>query len=98
MASAAGRASRATTCAPKRAQPPTCSVRSRTCSSLTWPGESLMSVWRAPMADDCIFCQIVVGQIPSDVVFRGAGVTAFRDIHPEAPIHILVIPDEHISG
>jgi histidine triad (HIT) family protein len=52
------------------------------------------------MASDesCLFCKIVRGEIPATVVHKGDGVTAFRDIAPQAPTHILVIPDEHISG
>lgn len=48
--------------------------------------------------DSCLFCRIVRGEIPSTIVYRGDGVTAFRDIAPQAPVHILVIPDDHISG
>ena len=47
---------------------------------------------------DCLFCRIVRGEIPATIVFRGDGVTAFRDISPQAPTHILIIPDQHISG
>ncbi|HZT08447.1 MAG TPA: histidine triad nucleotide-binding protein [Chloroflexota bacterium] len=52
------------------------------------------------MADEssCLFCRIVRGEIPATVVFRENGVTAFRDIAPQAPTHILVVPDRHISG
>jgi histidine triad (HIT) family protein len=45
---------------------------------------------------DCIFCKIIAGQIPSDVVYTDDKVIAFRDIHPLAPVHILIIPREHI--
>jgi histidine triad (HIT) family protein len=45
-----------------------------------------------------LFCQIVQGEIPATVVHKGEGVTAFRDIAPQAPTHILIIPDQHISG
>ena len=44
---------------------------------------------------DCIFCKIVAGEIPSDRVGENDGAIAFRDINPEAPIHILVVPKEH---
>ena len=47
---------------------------------------------------DCLFCRIVRGEIPATVVYKKDGVTAFRDIAPQAPTHILVIPDQHISG
>ena len=46
----------------------------------------------------CLFCQIAAGDIPSTVVYRGEGVTAFRDIAPQAPTHILIVPDRHIGG
>ena len=48
--------------------------------------------------DDCIFCRIVAGEIPSDVVYRDEHVTAFRDIEPMAPVHILLIPNEHLTS
>lgn len=48
------------------------------------------------MADsDCLFCTVVAGDIPADVVHRGERVLAFRDISPQAPTHVLVIPLEH---
>ena len=46
----------------------------------------------------CVFCQIVSGEAPADVVYRGPGVMAFRDIKPQAPTHILVIPTRHLSS
>ncbi len=45
---------------------------------------------------DCLFCQIVAGEISSDRVFEDAEVIAFRDINPRAPTHVLVIPRRHI--
>jgi histidine triad (HIT) family protein len=47
---------------------------------------------------DCLFCRIVRGEIPATIVYREGGVTAFRDIAPQAPTHILLIPDQHIAG
>jgi histidine triad (HIT) family protein len=47
---------------------------------------------------DCIFCQIVAGEIPSDIVYQDEEVLAFRDIKPQAPVHILVIPKKHIPS
>ncbi len=44
---------------------------------------------------DCLFCRIVSGQVPADVVAEGEQVLAFRDIDPVAPTHVLVIPREH---
>jgi len=44
----------------------------------------------------CIFCKIVAREIPADIVFQDDHLTAFRDINPQAPVHILVVPNEHI--
>lgn len=44
---------------------------------------------------DCLFCRMVAGEIPADVVHRTDRVLAFRDINPQAPTHVLVIPTEH---
>ena len=47
---------------------------------------------------DCIFCKIVAKEIPTDFLYRDELVTAFRDIHPVAPTHILIIPNKHIAS
>ena len=47
---------------------------------------------------DCLFCKIVAGEIPSTKVYEDDRILAFRDIAPQAPTHILVIPKEHIGG
>ena len=47
---------------------------------------------------DCIFCKIIAGQIPSDVIYTDDKVIAFRDISPMAPVHLLIIPREHIPS
>ncbi len=47
---------------------------------------------------DCLFCMIAAGTIPSTKVYEDENVLAFRDINPQAPVHILVIPKEHIPG
>jgi histidine triad (HIT) family protein len=47
---------------------------------------------------DCIFCKIVAGEIPSTKVYQDDTVTAFRDINPVAPTHILIIPNKHIPS
>ena len=47
-------------------------------------------------ADNCLFCKIVAGQIPSKKVYEDEHVFAFHDIHPWAPVHILIIPKQHI--
>ncbi len=46
----------------------------------------------------CIFCQIIEGSAPAKIVFRDEQVTAFHDARPVAPVHILVIPNLHISS
>jgi len=48
--------------------------------------------------DDCLFCKIVKGEVPATIVYKDEQVTAFRDINPVAPTHILVIPNEHIPS
>ncbi len=47
---------------------------------------------------DCIFCKIVAGQIPARKVFEDEELLAFHDIHPWAPVHVLVIPKLHIAS
>ncbi len=47
------------------------------------------------MEPDCLFCRIVAGEIPADVVRRGARTLAFRDVAPQAPVHVLVITLDH---
>jgi histidine triad (HIT) family protein len=48
--------------------------------------------------DDCLFCKIVRGEVPSDTVAKADGVVAFRDIAPRAPVHVLVVPERHIPS
>jgi histidine triad (HIT) family protein len=50
------------------------------------------------MAGPCIFCQMVRGEIQADVVHSSDRVLAFRDINPQAPVHILLIPKEHVAS
>ena len=45
---------------------------------------------------DCLFCRIVAGEIPSDRVLENDDVIAFRDVHPQAPTHVLVVPRRHV--
>lgn len=45
----------------------------------------------------CLFCKIVAGEIGSDTLYQDDQVVAFRDINPQAPVHVLVIPREHIA-
>ena len=46
--------------------------------------------------DNCLFCKIIAGEIPSSKVYEDECVYAFRDINPQAPVHVLVVPKEHI--
>ncbi len=46
----------------------------------------------------CIFCEIVAGRVPAAIVYSSPDVTAFRDINPQAPTHLLVIPNRHIAS
>ena len=50
------------------------------------------------MCDNCIFCKIIKGDIPSSKVFENEDVFAFRDINPQAPTHVLVVPKKHIES
>lgn len=47
---------------------------------------------------DCLFCKIIAGDIPSAKVYEDKYVYAFRDIAPQAPVHVLIVPKEHISS
>lgn len=46
---------------------------------------------------NCIFCKIIDGDIQSDIIYNQQGVTAFKDVNPRAPVHILIVPREHIA-
>ena len=48
------------------------------------------------MMADCLFCKMVAGEIKPDIVFEDDEVLAFRDVNPQAPMHVLVIPKAHI--
>ena len=48
--------------------------------------------------EDCLFCKIIKGDIPSTKVYEDEFVYAFKDINPEAPVHILVVPKKHIKS
>ncbi|MDR3256810.1 MAG: HIT domain-containing protein [Endomicrobium sp.] len=50
------------------------------------------------MLKDCLFCKISEGEVPSYKVYEDEKVFAFKDINPQAPIHIIIIPKKHISG
>jgi histidine triad (HIT) family protein len=50
------------------------------------------------MAEKCLFCCIIAGKIPSDIVYQDKDFLAFKDIEPQAPTHIIVIPKTHIAS
>ncbi len=50
------------------------------------------------MAEDCIFCKIVRGEIPSEKVYEDDDVFAFHDIRPQAPVHFMLVPKRHIGS
>jgi len=47
---------------------------------------------------DCIFCAIVEGSIPGDIVYEDDDVVAFKDINPKAPVHVLIVPRRHVRS
>mgnify|MGYP001554979706 CR=1 FL=1 len=49
------------------------------------------------MSDDCLFCKILAGDIPADIIYESESAIAFRDINPQAPTHVLIIPRRHIA-
>jgi len=50
------------------------------------------------MDPNCVFCKIIAGHIPSEVVLESEAAIAIRDVGPQAPTHVLVIPREHVAG
>lgn len=50
------------------------------------------------MSESCLFCKIASGEIPVALVAQNAHAVAFRDIHPQAPVHILVVPRRHVAS
>jgi histidine triad (HIT) family protein len=46
----------------------------------------------------CVFCDIVAGRAPAEIVHQDELITAFRDAHPQAPVHILIVPNRHIAS
>jgi histidine triad (HIT) family protein len=51
-----------------------------------------------PQASDCLFCRIASREIPAEVIHESDRVVAFRDINPQAPVHVLLIPKEHVPS
>ena len=50
------------------------------------------------MSEDCLFCKVASGDVPADIVLQNDDYVAFRDIGPQAPTHVLVIPRKHIAS
>jgi histidine triad (HIT) family protein len=50
-----------------------------------------------PRDPDCLFCKIVAKEIPATIVHQDETITAFRDINPQAPVHVLVVPNDHVA-
>ena len=50
------------------------------------------------MDDNCLFCRIIKGEIPSAKVYEDDRVFAFRDINPQAPVHVLIVPKKHMAN
>jgi histidine triad (HIT) family protein len=51
-----------------------------------------------PDTSTCLFCRVAAGTIPATIVHQDEAVTAFRDINPQAPLHVLLIPNEHLAS
>ena len=47
---------------------------------------------------DCLFCRIVAGEVPADIIYQDERSLAFRDINPQAPVHVLVVPRDHLES
>jgi histidine triad (HIT) family protein len=62
---------------------------------LTAPYDRLMTTEEASTAGDCLFCRIVAREVPAEIVHETATTLTFRDLQPQAPTHVLVIPKEH---
>lgn len=50
------------------------------------------------MAEPCLFCRIVAGEIPAKIVAENDACVAFRDVNPQAPLHVLVVPRQHVAS
>lgn len=66
--------------------------------SLTIHLISHLSRIRSKMTDSCIFCKIISEEVNATILYRDEQVTAFRDQHPVAPVHILLVPNKHIES
>jgi histidine triad (HIT) family protein len=59
---------------------------------------SLLSAFKHTMNPSCVFCKIASGEAPANIIYQDEWVTAFRDIHPVAPTHVLIVPNKHIQS
>ena len=50
------------------------------------------------VASGCVFCMIAAGEIPAEIVYEDEALIAFRDVHPQAPVHVLLVPREHVAS
>ncbi len=50
------------------------------------------------MEQDCIFCQIIAGNAPAEIVYKTDSLVVFKDINPHAPVHMLIVPNKHIRS
>ena len=50
-----------------------------------------------PPVTDCLFCRVVRGEVPAEIVFESETVVGFKDIHPQAPVHLLLVPRDHVA-
>ncbi|MFA6028098.1 MAG: histidine triad nucleotide-binding protein [Patescibacteria group bacterium] len=48
--------------------------------------------------DNCLFCRIIKKEIPADIIFENDNLIIFKDIHPKAPVHLLIVPKKHIAS
>src|SRR5688500_10667627 len=68
-------------------------------SFILWPPSAVkFIVPEKKMSQDCIFCKVARGEIGGTPLFRNERVTAFRDINPQAPTHLLIIPNQHLAS
>lgn len=60
--------------------------------------EKGLQIYILVLVEDCIFCKIIKGEVPSDKVWEDDDLLAFKDIKPSAPVHILIVPKKHIEN
>ena len=77
-------------------EPSQCHLSSRS-AKVAGSASATRNAYRANMTQDTVFSKIVAGEIPADIVYQDDLVTAFRDISPQAPVHVLVVPNHPIA-